>query len=348
MLDSLIKFINFDPVIIKESDIPSYFIFFSNKLFGLMLFPFIFIGHKKSIAKKDCNYEHILNHEKIHFVQCKETFVIGFYTIFIVEFLCNLLKHKDRRVAYSNVRFEKEAYGHMNNMDYLKSRKSFSWLKYTIFPDEKPFFKDSNDDQNNNFSMTNLINRLVSSFTSSTNQTEETSDSSSNEDSSNEDSSNEDSSNEDSSNEDDIVIQSKTSEQEIIIEENIKAEIITVNKEKAVENPEDIEKEEDNFSKQKEETEAPIEHPEEDIDDSEEDIEKDNTDSNNSNLCNISNQEEETEAPIEHPEEDIDDSEEDIDDSREGLENPQKNMNYLNKDNKTFEVSNPVYPGNLI
>ena len=34
----------------------------------------------------------------------------------------------------------------MENMDYLKSRKSFSWLKYTIFPDNKQVFEDDSDE----------------------------------------------------------------------------------------------------------------------------------------------------------------------------------------------------------
>ena len=64
-------------------------------------------------------------------------FAIKWKLTIILEFLCNYLKHLDRRVAYHNIRFEKEAYDNMENMDYLKSRKSYSWLKYTIFPDNK-------------------------------------------------------------------------------------------------------------------------------------------------------------------------------------------------------------------
>ena len=68
-----------------------------------------------------------INHESIHTEQIKEMGYIFFYIWYLVEWLIRLFINSD---AYRNISFEREAYINDDNLDYLKTRKRFSWLKY--------------------------------------------------------------------------------------------------------------------------------------------------------------------------------------------------------------------------
>ena len=73
-----------------------------------------------------------INHETIHTEQMKELLYIGFYIIYFLEWLWRFLFTKDRFThnAYRNISFEKEAYEHQHDLDYLKNRKSYAmWRK---------------------------------------------------------------------------------------------------------------------------------------------------------------------------------------------------------------------------
>lgn len=55
----------------------------------------------------------------------------GFYIVYVIEWSIRSILYKgNTKKAYKNMSFEKEAYGNQNNVDYLKNRKLFSWLKY--------------------------------------------------------------------------------------------------------------------------------------------------------------------------------------------------------------------------
>ena len=45
------------------------------------------------------------------------------------NFLFNICKYRNFKDAYRNLAFEKEAYDHMNDLDYVKKRKRFAWLR---------------------------------------------------------------------------------------------------------------------------------------------------------------------------------------------------------------------------
>ena len=44
----------------------------------------------------------------------------------------NLVRYRDGALAYQEIPFEREAYGHEDESGYLASRKSYAWLKYII------------------------------------------------------------------------------------------------------------------------------------------------------------------------------------------------------------------------
>lgn len=69
-----------------------------------------------------------INHESIHTAQMKELLFIFFYVIYFLEWIFRLITNPKK--AYHSISFEKEAYEHENDMEYLKTRKHFAqWRK---------------------------------------------------------------------------------------------------------------------------------------------------------------------------------------------------------------------------
>lgn len=92
---------------------------------GLTVFPFVFL--KNSRFKTDYV---LINHEKIHLRQQLEMLLIPFYLVYGLEFLLRLFQYKNWNLAYRNISFEREAYTNELNLDYLKHRPFWGFLKY--------------------------------------------------------------------------------------------------------------------------------------------------------------------------------------------------------------------------
>lgn len=137
-------------------------VFYNDKLAKMILWsgyhtitigPLIFTTKKRSDVTDE-----IINHEKIHVTQwCEVTvlsvllwsfliFAIDFrymWTLplcFVVYYILYVAEYAIRRLFgvessnqdYHNIEFEKEAYEHQKDMDYLSYRKPFAWFKYVI------------------------------------------------------------------------------------------------------------------------------------------------------------------------------------------------------------------------
>ncbi len=89
---------------------------------AMAIFPFVFFKYTNYINPT------ILNHEKIHIRQQIELLILPFYIWYGIEFLKNWIKYKDKKKAYYNISFEVEAYKNENNLNYLKTRKRYSFL----------------------------------------------------------------------------------------------------------------------------------------------------------------------------------------------------------------------------
>lgn len=76
-------------------------------------------------ARKPLN-QYVVNHEKIHTAQMKELAYIFFYILYVLEWFIKLFIYGSK--AYYNISFEKEAYKNMYNLEYLKTRKHYSWV----------------------------------------------------------------------------------------------------------------------------------------------------------------------------------------------------------------------------
>lgn len=69
----------------------------------------------------------IINHEGIHTAQMKELWYIGFYLLYVLEWLYRLVFHT--KSAYRGISFEREAYNHENEPRYLETRERFAQWK---------------------------------------------------------------------------------------------------------------------------------------------------------------------------------------------------------------------------
>lgn len=89
--------------------------FLAINLFGLLF------------CKKDAKINNVIvNHESIHTAQMKEMLYIPFYLWYVTEWLVKLLFKGN---AYRNISFEREAYDNQYNLNYLKERKRYNWIK---------------------------------------------------------------------------------------------------------------------------------------------------------------------------------------------------------------------------
>ena len=85
-------------------------------LFGILLAP-----KGASITSRT------IYHEAIHTAQMKEMLYILFYLWYFLEWLIRLW---GRTNAYRRIGFEREAYHHEHDKDYLKNRKPYHWIRY--------------------------------------------------------------------------------------------------------------------------------------------------------------------------------------------------------------------------
>ncbi len=69
-----------------------------------------------------------MRHEQIHLRQQKEMLVIPFYVFYLLFYLYNLFRFRNHHKAYKQIPFEREAYRHEKETDYLLTRKLWAWV----------------------------------------------------------------------------------------------------------------------------------------------------------------------------------------------------------------------------
>jgi hypothetical protein len=90
---------------------------------GLAFYPFIFLKPKNPSAT-------LINHERIHLRQQLEMGLLVFYVWYFTEYFFLWIKYRSKFKAYRNISFEKEAFENEKNLDYLLTRKLWSFWKY--------------------------------------------------------------------------------------------------------------------------------------------------------------------------------------------------------------------------
>jgi hypothetical protein len=92
---------------------------------GMALYPFILFRNSQLSSDKV-----IMNHELIHHRQQIELLIVPFYVFYVLHYLLNRMKYPDHDTAYRNIVFEREAYAHDAEPDYLKKRMWFAFRNY--------------------------------------------------------------------------------------------------------------------------------------------------------------------------------------------------------------------------
>lgn len=106
--------------------IPIVFKYLTPKGFrGLTFYPFVFM-----VNKEDKFNEGFINHEKIHIRQQLELLIVPFFVWYGLEYLFRLAQYKDKKKAYYNISFEREAYANEKDLNYLKKRSFWRFLSY--------------------------------------------------------------------------------------------------------------------------------------------------------------------------------------------------------------------------
>ncbi len=92
---------------------------------GITLFPFVIVS--ESDLKQNSV---MINHEKIHIRQQLELLILPFFIWYGIEFLIRFLICKDKNKAYRDISFEREAYVNEKDLNYLKQRSFWKFLKF--------------------------------------------------------------------------------------------------------------------------------------------------------------------------------------------------------------------------
>jgi hypothetical protein len=90
---------------------------------AITLYPFIVSRNEMSKTT--------LNHERIHLVQQRELWLLGFYVLYILYWLKGKVSGMTNRAAYMNIPFEKEAYTMQEDLIYTAYRAPFAWKQFT-------------------------------------------------------------------------------------------------------------------------------------------------------------------------------------------------------------------------
>lgn len=117
-----------------KSDVFRTFVFMKALIINNRIIPFgksyIAINLFGVIFAKERLNDTFLRHELIHTAQQKELLFVGFYLVYIVEWIIRLLICRSQHRAYRSISFEREAYSNQGNAGYLKTRKHYAWIRY--------------------------------------------------------------------------------------------------------------------------------------------------------------------------------------------------------------------------
>ena len=95
---------------------------FGKHFYAINLFGVVFAKYQLSRSEQ-C-------HEYIHTLQQRELLFLGFYILYVAEWLVRLIQFRSPTKAYQHISFEREAYANMDNPNYTNRRKMFAWTNY--------------------------------------------------------------------------------------------------------------------------------------------------------------------------------------------------------------------------
>ncbi len=92
---------------------------------AITIFPFILLVNKS--LRQD---QFLINHERIHIAQAVELLIVPFYMLYLGEFFIRYLYFRDFKKAYMHISFEREAYAHQGELNYLRNRPFWAFARY--------------------------------------------------------------------------------------------------------------------------------------------------------------------------------------------------------------------------
>ena len=101
--------------IVRSRYIPPFKRFYAINLFGVMF------AHPDVEMRPS-----LVTHERIHTAQMRELLYLPFYLLYVLEWLVRLFMPGD---AYRRISFEREAYRHMYDPNYLTHRRHYAWTR---------------------------------------------------------------------------------------------------------------------------------------------------------------------------------------------------------------------------
>lgn len=91
---------------------------------AINLFEAVFVRREDWRQRTERSRQKLRNHESIHTAQMRELLYIGFYILYFLEWVWEIVIPP--KGAYRWISFEQEAYLHEDNDEYLKTRKPFA------------------------------------------------------------------------------------------------------------------------------------------------------------------------------------------------------------------------------
>jgi len=93
---------------------------------AMALWPLIIIKTQQLRTNKA-----LINHEKIHHRQQLELLILPYHIWYFSEYALGLIKYRfNHDLAYRSISFEKEAYTHQGQLDFLNKRPFLNHLKF--------------------------------------------------------------------------------------------------------------------------------------------------------------------------------------------------------------------------
>ncbi len=105
----------------------------------VLVIPFIFPSTFNALAiwpfiilkEPELNGDPVLmHHERIHLKQQLELLWFFFFFLYLGEFLAKIIIYRDFKRAYRNISFEREAYAHEHDKDYIDRKPLWSFVRY--------------------------------------------------------------------------------------------------------------------------------------------------------------------------------------------------------------------------
>ena len=91
---------------------------------AITLFGLVFTRDKRLVTPR------VLNHELIHCAQQLEMLYVPFFLVYFIEWIWKIIKYRSWDKAYRALSMEREAYANDGDMQYLRRRRPYSWLRY--------------------------------------------------------------------------------------------------------------------------------------------------------------------------------------------------------------------------